>query len=259
MLELSKQVLSGENDFSKVQNLTYRAENGKIRQNDVTFVANADDFKRWKFSSYNKAVHSDECLGLKFIYPFKEEHLKRLRQRPDFLKKHVFGLCFGRGCSGSCVYCGGCYDNVSAVTKRTSNIWREPADIVETVKEIVAAVGVNDFYVCFDPDPREHYKFVAILEALSELKEEVNFRINFFGLPERTVVKAFMDNLSKSSKITISPESADEEIRKNLKTFYYSNSELEAFLEYSCANGINVGLFFSFGLPGHVKENVKRI
>ena len=71
-----------------------------------------------------------------------------------------------------------------------------------------------------------------------------------FDYSEKEFVVAFAESFPGDRSVSsINPETGSEAIRKANKGPYYSNAELMEMLEYIDNKGVNMEIFFTYGIP----------
>ena len=64
-------------------------------------------------------------------------------------------------------------------------------------------------------------------------------------MPTKEFIDAFSDNLDPRSRIIISPEFGDEDMRKKHKAFYFSNNELMECIDHIMDKKVSLQLYFT--------------
>ena len=247
-----RMLLECRDDLSKVPNLWWR-DGANIRHNRLTYVSSVDELSGWTFAAWDLIEHSETVLRLSWRYSWEPELAGwRLKDEPT-----LFGLPLGRGCSGTCSWCAGSRGTMAATTGRRRIAWRSPEAVVATI-ETARTHGVQRFYACFDPHPATTDQLVGILEALGRLEPKVKLDFESYGLPTAEFIHAFWENLHSASRLLLSPETVDEELRRRHRAFHFSNAELQETLARLDELGLQTCLYFVVGLPGEDRASVLR-
>lgn len=252
--ELMKNLFIKNYDFSNVPNLVWKNKEGKITENPITFVASPEDLNRWSFTSIDKVKNYQTYVNLQWMLPWeKAARLLFEKQKTPT----IFGVCFGRGCPGTCTWCGGSYSTIKNITGRCGTVWREPSKIRHTIETIQEKFGINSFYVCFDPSPENQTYLEKVFEELGQISPKIKLDFECFGLPTKEFIESFRKNLHPDSLILLSPEVANEELRRKNRAFYFSNSQMEEILDILEENNVKTQLYFTFGLPDETMKDIK--
>jgi len=252
--ELVKKILVKDSDLSEVPNLVWRNKEGAITENPITFIAKEEDINSWSFSAIDKVKNYPTYVNLQWMLPW-EKAARVLFNRQ--LTPTIFGICFGRGCPGTCTWCGGSYNTIKNITGRCGTVWRSPEKIRETLETISHKFGINNFYACFDPSPENQTYLESVFEELGKITPKIKLDFECFGLPTKGFIESFQKNLHPESLILLSPEIANEELRKKHRAFYFSNFQMEEILDILEEKNIKTQLYFTFGLPDETMKDIK--
>ena len=131
--ELVNKILNKNLDLSTVPNLVWRNNEGSITENQITFIATSEDISNWSFSTIDKVKNYETYVNLEWMVPWEKAArvLLNLEKTPT-----IFGICFGRGCPGTCTWCGGSYKTIQNITGRCNTVWRAPDKIRDTLNTI---------------------------------------------------------------------------------------------------------------------------
>ena len=240
----------GPRPLAEVDNLTYR-DGGAIAETPLRFVSDGAAMSGWSFAAFDLLEHREQYLRQTWRRPWDAALLKALPAPTPTL----FGAALGRGCMGTCTWCAGSFGPMKQLTGRRRTAWRTPERIVDTVRRAREA-GFERLYTCFDPLPGRTPEVVAIIEALGALRPRVALDFEAFGLPPRELVDAFARHLDPTSKLIVSPETADEGRRREHRAFPFTNRELEDSLRYLSARRVQTDLYFVVGLPGETRATI---
>jgi len=168
-------------------------------------------------------------------------------------KKIKFVLSVGRGCNQHCIYCGGNRYALAKWGNRTKALKREIKNLKKSIRKALTEKN-RILYIHNDYDGKCEFIAKCLKEFnLSALKE---LTIDSWGLPDFKNIKHIFENTPEKKDfrltIEISPEVGDEKIRKKIKSFSFSNKELNDFLTDFFSHYANRGLialYFSFFHP----------
>lgn len=252
--ELMKNLFIKNSELSNVPNLVWKNKEGEVIENPITFIATSDDLNRWSFTSIDKVRNYQTYINLQWMLPWEKAARFLFNQQKN---PTIFGVCFGRGCPGTCTWCGGSYNTIKNITGRCGTVWREPTKIRHTIETIQKKFGINSFYVCFDPSPENQTYLENVFEELGQISPKIKLDFECFGLPTKEFIEAFRKNLHPESLILLSPEIANEELRRKHRAFYFSNAQMEKILDILEDYNVKTQLYFTFGLPDETLEDIK--
>lgn len=251
IVELAKRVTSDNYNFEGIPNLYWR-KNGEVVINPETYVASSEDLNKLSFYSQLDNLKHNQ------FYFYLETKIQCLKNNDENIwtgsnNKQIHTICFGRGCSGNCTWCGGGADALKKILNRNCISWRSPHLVADEIFMLKRVYGIEEFYFCFDPTPSDQSKICELFRLLGESKEKINLNFECFRLPTDEFIKEFKSNLSANSIIVISPEFGNEDLRKLHKSFYFSNKELEDTLRKLYDLKITSVIFFA-SIPDLSKE-----
>ena len=249
LIELMK-VVNEKRGWESIPNLTWR-EDGEIRENPLTYVASEDDLDRSSYTNLS-LLHRRETylhyIGMPFVWAkglSKEENRKYFHLGPS-----IFSLNIGRGCLGNCTWCGGGMEAQRVVNGRNGVVFRSPEAVAGSVAEAVE-MGYEMIHIAFDPGKEGEKYYQDLFPLLRKKGLHVKSYFESFSLPSERFLQSFAETfIREGSVIALSPESGDEKIRRQNKTFSYSNDELMRTISQIEKLGIKVDIFFSMGIPG---------
>lgn len=243
LLEAVSALLRGS-DLSRVPNLSWR-DGGSVRENPASWCASAEDLDGWSFARWDLVAHAEVVQRLGWVIPWapawREDALRPTRT--------WFGLPLGRGCTGTCAWCAGSRGPTRRWSGRGHTSWRSPEAVAGTVAS-TQEQGIEQFYACFDPHPSDQRPLVAAVRALGSLEVRPRVDLELFGLPSPELVRAVATCLAPGSRLILSPETADESLRRRLRAFPFTNAALEDSLARCTVHDVPVELYLAVGLPG---------
>ncbi len=250
--ERPMRILVAGDPLQSIENLYWR--NGdQVVSNPQTFVTSGQDMDAYLFGSWHLVEHARECLSQDWRYIWDDDLRESMARK---IEPTLFGAALGRGCVGTCTWCAGSYGSMRETTGRKKTAWRSAERVAETF-EAARNAGAKRIYTCFDPHPRKEQEILTLLEVLGSLKDKIALDFECFGLPSPRVVDAFHAHLDPSSTLIVSPECANEEVRRQHRAFPFSNAELENTLDHMTRLGMHTDLYFVLGLPGEDVDGIR--
>lgn len=256
LAELLAAVENSQNDWTAIPNVSWRDTDGAVRHNPVGYCAAPAELDAVDFAALRFYRHPETVFRLQWIVPW--EGPVRLLQRLGRGQRAaaVYGVFSGRGCPGQCTWCGGSGPGVRKSTGRSETARRDPAQVAESVARQRSEWGIERFYFCFDPNPGDESATAALIAALGRLRPRVRVDFEFFGLPSPELCRLFRLALHHESTIILSPEAADETLRRIHRAYPFTNAELEARLDLLNQLRAPTVLYFALGLPGETAVGV---
>lgn len=216
---LSKAVREG-GTLQNVPNLCWRDGQGKVQCNPL-WVANEDELNSYDFAEGVK------CLKRPDVYPHAPIAVDYNDDKITMDDAPHFTMELGRGCPGSCAWCGGGLSVVKQFTGRNCVTLRSPEVVATEFGKLYEQFPGVFFYICYDPFPKKQEQIIRIIELLGEkYPGKIKLKFECFGLPTPELVLAYKKYLAPKSSIIISPDNALESIRSEMKSFSYTNEEL---------------------------------
>ncbi len=175
----------------------------------------------------------------------------------DLFKTIKYALSIGRGCNENCIYCGGGKKAFHKWSGRDQILVRKKTDIQESIRAIIN--NSNEYlYLLNDQDG----KCNMISESLADydLNPIKEIKIDCWGLPDlNNIHKIYNNTIDTKYKlwIEISPETGNESNRKKIKSFSFTNNELESFIDnfFNKFPNQKIMIFFSYYLPFTDRED----
>lgn len=222
-LKLSKYLLNDSNtNISKIPNLLYKHKD-KIRENQYKWFASSSELDNFDFGN-----------------------LKQMKNYQNFYNTKPFYITAGRGCNGNCACCGGGEKIEKKFYNRFKISIRNPIIIANEIFKLNNRYDINNFSIAFDPYPEDSNVIKNIIELSGKkLYKKISINIECFKLPDFKLIDAVSKYLNKNSIIVISPDFAQENLRKLYKSFYFSNKNLYDILYYMESKGVISEIFFS--------------
>jgi len=218
-VSLSKAVRGGST-LQDVPNLCWRDGQGRVRCNSF-WVANEKELNSYDFAN------GVTCLKRPDVYPYAPIMVEYKGDKITVDDAPHFTMELGRGCPGSCAWCGGGLSVVKQFTGRNCVTLRSPEVVAAEIGKLYEQFPKALFYICYDPFPKKQEQIVRIIEILGQqYPNKIFLKFECFGLPTPELVQAYTKYLDSKSSIIISPDNALESIRNEMKSFSYTNEEL---------------------------------
>lgn len=228
----------------KVSNLVFR-DNHSIVSGKEKYVANSAQLENLGFAKIDYLRNWKNYKDLCHFWT----------QFSQINTKHLFFLETGRGCIYNCSFCGGNSYAQKCINERVGQIVRSVESVKETINE-AWEYGYDLFYSCFEFEKSDDW----YIKLLKKLEHKISFGYGCWSLPSKKIIDALSDYCEEVI-IELSPETADDELRKTNKDMrlYYSNQELVEILDYiSLKPNVKVQLYFGYFLPFDNEDTVKR-
>lgn len=243
--------LHGERRWERVPGLSWR-DDGSMRTNALAPASTDADMNELADVPVHLIEHAEQVLRLDWRLPWEPE----LKHRQQSEHATLFGLALGRGCLGTCTWCAGSYNPMKAATGRKRSAWRAAERVAATVERLQQH-GVNRFYTCFDPNPKQRDRVQALFEVLGSLDQQPVLHFETFGLPDAETTEVFARHLGEDSRLIISPETHDEGLRRKHRAFPFSNAQFLERMDQLESLGVGSILYYILGLPGETLESAR--
>jgi B12-binding domain/radical SAM domain protein len=223
-----------------VPNLTYRAKDGSIAGGDITHVPGDLDSSPLDYRHMMRQVVRRGAF--RSYSPFK-----------NWFSYPITAILTCKGCTHSCVTCGGSIHANRRVVNRHSVAYKNPRAVAREVASVTPFINGPVFFLG-DFLQGGGARYSALMDALRPLKIQNEVVVEFFRPPDREVVADLARSFPRFN-IQISPESHDEEVRRAFGR-PYGNAELEGFLREAVRHKCGrVDLFFMTGLGRQTAES----
>jgi B12-binding domain/radical SAM domain protein len=233
--------LKEKRSISRIPNLTWRGEGGRIHSNPITCVPEKLD---------------DIAIDYRHIMQKVWRYRDPTGYEP-FTNWYMYPITAGftcRGCRYNCMTCGGSADTFRRVANRRRPAYRDPLllarDVVDIRNHLKAPIMIiGDIF-----QPGEDYglRFLNGLRGKG-IKNQVAFE--FFVPPSREKLDRISEAIPNFN-LEISPESHDVAVRKAFGR-PYDNRALEEMVKHALDLGCGrIDLFFMTGLPRQTLRSV---
>jgi hypothetical protein len=117
-------------------------------------------------------------------------------------------------------------------------------------------------YSVFDPKPQPEGQdyFLGLFRRIRQegLAKRLGWMHEATGLTSRDFADQFAETFSDDFRIIgVSPETGNEEVRRMNRGYFYSNRQLYEMLDYITERGIDVEVFFTYGIPGENEDRLR--
>jgi B12-binding domain/radical SAM domain protein len=238
LLELMEHI-ENERPPETVENLTWR-DRSKNRVNPLTYVPDDIDDLIIDYGEVVKMVirHRD----LESTLPFE-----------NFMDYPFTALFTCKGCTHNCKTCGGSNFSFRRFFNRDRPVFKSPDKLVEEMA-IVSEYFNAPLFLIGDLRQGGTKHADAILDNIRKEKIDNTITFELFDAVNVDHMKTIADSC-ESYTMEVSPESHDDEIRRNLGKSYTT-----AQMEKTIANAFNHGcekfdVFYMTGLPGQSRES----
>ncbi len=233
--------LSKGGDLSQVPNLVWKDDDGKIRDNGLTYSLTSLDSVIFDYGVMIKNVM--RTLDVAGSLPWKA-----------WAKTPLTSVFTVRGCSINCAECGGSHYANGRVVCRNAPAYRSPKKLAEDVAGINSYMKAPIFIV---GDLRQAGMKYAeeFLKEVRELDVDNHFVIELFRGGNAEYFRMCDSAFPAGWSIEFSPDSYDESVRLALGK-PYTNDAIEKTLPAAFDNGCSrFDMFFMTGLPQQTRES----
>ena len=230
-----------EQGLGDVPNLTWKDQAGRVHVNSLTWVPEDIDDYKLDYTYVVEAVVRDR--DLKSYVPFD-----------GWLDYPATAVFTCRGCTRTCVTCGGSAAAFRRVTDRGRIVYRSPEAVVRDIKSVERFTRAPVFILGDFRQAGEDYA-----DRLLTLAERARVRapiiMEFFGPADESFM-ARVGRVFPRFVLEISLESHDEAVRRAFGK-PYDNAAIEATMQYALEAGCSrLDLFFMIGLPLQTYQSV---
>lgn len=240
LLRLAGELTRKRRVLSRVPNLVRRSRGG-IAENPLSYVGGQEQLDRLEFGRLDVIEHL-------------QAHLEHSSWRAitdgsrgvELDLGATFYLCGGRGCLVACATCGGGRFAHRTHSARRGVAFRSPERLVDDVEQALGH-GCTSIHACFDPVPNgEHWQH--FMHHMRSRQIHVPMIFESFGLPDEAFLDRFADTFD-GGIIVISPETASEKVRKNVRGYFFSNAQLHRTLERIGQLDLHAQVFLGYLTP----------
>jgi radical SAM superfamily enzyme YgiQ (UPF0313 family) len=239
-------------EFHTVPNLMWRDQSQCIQDNGITYKAMDDDLEACDFAALELLRNKDHYRKRSIYWThFAPDYFAPLNFAP------LFFLEIGRGCLNDCLFCGGSAQAQYVINKRSKSSHRSVEAVMETIRK-ARSFGFLMFLSDFEFDGSETW-YLELFQKIQDSEKDLWYAYSSWSMPSRHLVDRLTLCCEKSF-LQLSPETADEAVRKmNKRNVYYSNAELEGLLYY-CAEkeSLKVQLYFGYFLAYETAVSIEK-
>lgn len=231
-------ILEGKKN-SEIPNLLYKDENGRIKENKETWIANnLDDFSftRLDLITPNNLLTSINTeLGIK--------------------KHWMIPIC--RGCIFNCVSCGGSKYSYSNLFNREKPTFRSKEKIVDDFQKL-SEQGISSAFLFMDMRMGGKKYWKSLVKTLSSSDLGIEYLTLELFTPGDKEFLSEIAHLNKKLTVSfsISPESGNDNVR-SIHGRHYKNEGLIETVRFCRRNGLGIGVFFMFGLANQTMDSLE--
>ncbi len=233
-LSLSRRRLAG------VPNLVWRSR-GKVVENAFSYVGRREQIDALDFGRLDTIDHLDAHFAASSWRAITDGS-----PGASMDLSRTFYLCGGRGCSVSCATCGGGRLAHRSHSRRRSVAFRSPSRIADDVQDAVQR-GATSIHACFDPAPNGPH-WHSFMDEIESRGIRLPMIFESFGLPDARFLERFA-RVFTGGIVVISPETADEDVRRRIRGFPFTNAELERKLSLIGSLGLRAQVFLGYFAP----------
>lgn len=227
-------------DFSKVPNLTWKDESGRVHVNELSFVPDDLDWLEFDY-------------GLMIKNTLRHADIKGALPWLGWDKLPLTSVFTVRGCSFNCAECGGSHFANGKFLGRRKPAFRSPEKLAEDMDLIQQYLRSPIFVI---GDPRQGGKDYAerLFKEMRarDIQNHVAFELfypagnEFYGMAQKAMGEY---------SIELSPESHEEKVRYRLGK-NYDNAAIESTVAKAFQHGCDrFDMFFMTGLPEQTRES----
>jgi radical SAM superfamily enzyme YgiQ (UPF0313 family) len=241
-----------ESQFATVPNLVWKDAQHNIHDNGITYRATNDDLEACDFAALDLLRNKDHYRKRSIYWThFAPQFFAPLNFAP------VFFLEIGRGCSYDCLFCGGSAKAQFAINKRTKCAHRSVDAVMGTIEK-AKSFGFKTFLSDSEFEQSEAW-YLELFKHIHNTQRDVWFVYSSWTMPSHELVDQ-LSSCCERSFLQLSPETADEAVRKkNKKSVYYSNEEIDGLLEYcSTKDNLKVQLYFGYFMAYETRASIEK-
>jgi radical SAM superfamily enzyme YgiQ (UPF0313 family) len=199
------------------------------------------------FERFDLLLHHEWLPGQHYILYPRRPRLNRALVR--LALRNTYFVPLGRGCSMECAFCGGSRSAQKALMNRTAPAFRSPESVEQGLRLAVEQGGFKTVSSSFDPTPWARGPLLAVLEHLVRAGPRLSWSFDVFRPPDRDLLKALAAASLPGSRVVLSVNSLNEEVRSRIMDFPYSDSDLLRSLDLALAEGVRVFLSVPRNVP----------
>ncbi|MGL1936752.1 MAG: radical SAM protein [Fibrobacterales bacterium] len=258
IVPFAQTALTENKNFEQVKNCVWRKPSGEVVHNGTTYVADAEALSALDYANLSlldNAQKYREYYRMPMFWMNHETVSQNLKMRLG--AESLFPLALGRGCPANCTFCGGGSDAQKSICNRPDFSVRSVDSVIETMKSAVGH-GYTGFITCFEPTPEDDRWNLEWLKAIGDNGITCGVTFECWGLPSEAFIRSFKENTQGSrSLIALSPETGSEKVRRENKSFYYSNEALYKTMETLLECNVSTILYFTAGIPGESASDIQ--
>ena len=235
---LTRRLDSG--DWRDVPNLVWRDASGGLHDNGLSYQLDAEGAARLRHGSLAHLRHREAYLQRALYADFSEGAEEGGYARAAYLNA-------GRGCTVSCVNCGGAASAQTVTCGRKGVLLYPIQKLMRDVHEAVDE-GARVLRMSFDP-PAARRHLVRWFEAITALDASLRLVFDCWFLPSDALLNSMAQCFAAGSTLVLSPECGSEAVRERVRGLSFSNDDLLGAVREIEVRGFRAHCFFSAGLP----------
>jgi len=240
LLELMRCLDSGKTP-DNVPNLTWRDAGGKKRVNPLTHVPRSLDDVILDYEVVVKLVLRHRDLESNLPYE-------------SFMDYPFTAVLTCKGCSRSCVTCGGSRYSFSNFYGRDGPVFKSPGKLVEEMK-VISDYFKTPIFLLGDLNQGGERYAEGVLDEIKREKVDNTVIFELFEPATEDFLKRAASSC-ESFSMEISPDSHDEGVRR-LQGKSYTNEAMDKSIGKAMGLGsLKYDVFFMSGLPGQTRDSV---
>jgi radical SAM superfamily enzyme YgiQ (UPF0313 family) len=235
--------LAKNTDPKTIPNLIWRNNKKKVITNKKTYQIS------------NSILRNASFTNFKLLKNYQTYFEMRMNTESEN-NEGIFYFSAGRGCNGNCLYCAGGRLAQQKFNNRNSVFYYPIPFIISELKNL-RKYKINTWNSCFDPNPYSDF-YIKLFKEIRRNKIKLTHHFDCFGLPNKKFIDDFKATFSQKSALNLSPETGSETLRKKIKSFYYTNTNLLETITYIVKQKMNCSVYFSTNQPFETLADQKK-
>ncbi len=224
----------------EVPNLLWRDARGGLHDHGLSYHLDAPSSDRLRHGSLERLRHREAYVARALYADFSEGAGAGGYARAAYLNA-------GRGCTVSCVSCGGAAPSQATLCGRRGVLLYPRDKLVRDVREALEE-GAEVLRMSFDP-PSARPHLLAWFSAIETLGAPLRLVFDLWSLPTHDLLDAMARTFEPGSTLVLSPECGSEAVRRRVRGHAFTNDALMESIRAIEGCGMQAHCFFSAGLP----------
>lgn len=240
LLECVRRWKAKKDKLSNIPNLAWR-QDGRIILNDHDYACGRPLLEDLEYPRFDLLINDTDQYLMQAGLFFTHRPQKTIFYNP------------GRGCPGACQFCGGGAYVQQLLYKRKGLLWPSLSGVKKTFKAF-QGMGIECVYLPFCCPSVEPF-YISLFKGYQ--KKPLNFYVyvETFALPSPAFMRALKSAFLKEATVVLSPDTGSDVLRKEIKSFNYSNKDLMVTLQTLEKMGLKTKLFFSTGFAAETPQD----